>query len=155
MHVLSPLPWAVPHTSPAASPMLYIQPSAPGLENHLTVTWTFLLRAIKERSLLWQLQLLLQLIQAVKNHPWLHLTLLGRNREVFLQKNSSSPIPLWAELRAPVPRGDQTMLCTLPLLYHGLTREHQRCWSVKWDTYLWAPRGKQQRLISLKMLYSI
>lgn len=91
-----------------------------------------------------------------KKHSLLHITWLGRSREMFPRKDTSSfPIPLWAVLRELVPRREQVMLCTLPLLYHWLTQEHQRCWSVKQDTYFCAPRGKQQRLISLKMLYSI
>lgn len=53
---------------------------------------------------------------------------LRRSKEEFLGKDSfSSPIPRGAELRELVPRGEQAVLCTLPLLYRGLTREHERC----------------------------
>lgn len=53
---------------------------------------------------------------------------LRRSKEVFVGKDSfSSPIPGRAELRELVPRGEQAELCTLPLLCHGLTQEHERC----------------------------
>lgn len=66
------LPEAVPHTSPAASPMLCIpQPPhlhpVPGLQNNLPAAWTFLLRVARDGSLLWWLKLLAQLIQNIKN----------------------------------------------------------------------------------------
>lgn len=88
MPVVSPLPQAVPHTSPAASPMLSIHSSAPGLQNHLTVTWTFLLRTAKEGSLLWWAQLLLLLIRTIKESLLAPPNSTGKE-----QRSVSSPPP--------------------------------------------------------------
>lgn len=46
-------------------------------------------------------------------------------RRVSRERFLLLPVPGQAELRELVPRGEQAVLCTLPLLYHGLIREHK------------------------------